>query len=309
MREELQKVLSLIFPENMEPARNLTISRLLFLGVPIFIGFYWISVTVFGNTYRGFDWVHFWGIGRVPPFYPPWTRFVIHWLNWHALVSLTLTAVLLAVMERSEHLISGGMTLLALPVLWTIFLGQLDGLALLGVIFLPWLVPLALLKPQVTFFAFAAKKSYALWLVLFLVFSVLVWGAWPLRTLATNSYYAEGRYPQDISIGLWGAMVALPLMWASRGDVDMLMLAGVFMTPHLIPYNLLPATPAIARLRPLGAIIAMALSWLPLSANWLGPRGWWLGWLFVIWTWGNLAWKRYALGTRWCFGIGQDLSG
>jgi hypothetical protein len=44
--------------------------------------------------------------------------------------------------------------------LWTLFLGQLDGIALLGLIGMPWLVPLALVKPHVTIFAFAARKTY-----------------------------------------------------------------------------------------------------------------------------------------------------
>ena len=70
---------------------------------------------------------------------------------------------------------------------------------------------------------------------------------------------------------MWiGAIAALPMLWFSRGDVDMLMISGAVMTPHLIPYNMLPFTPAIARLKPLPALAAAVLSWLPFSANWLG---------------------------------------
>ncbi len=117
---------------------------------------------------------------------------------------------------------------------------------------------------------------------------------------AVNSYYAEGRYIQDISIGIAGVFVALPMFWFSRGDMDMLMLSGAFVTPHLIPYNMLPFTSAIARLKPIPAVIACLLSWLPFSANWLGSWGWWLGWLFVIWLWGWLAASRY-------FGVNRAL--
>jgi hypothetical protein len=88
--------------------------------------------------------------------------------------------------------------------------------------------------------------------------------------------------------------VALPLFWFSRGDMDMLMVAGAFMTPHLIPYNLMPVAPAIARLRPALAGLTMVCSWLSLSANWLGPAGWWLGWLAVIVLWLGLAYDRYV---------------
>jgi hypothetical protein len=113
--------------------------------------------------------------------------------------------------------------------------------------------------------------------------------------LATNQYYAEGRYVNDISLGWWGLLVALPLLWYSRGDLDMLMLAGVFATPHLLPYNLLPVVPAIARLRPRTAALLAVFSWLPLAANWLGPGGWWLGWVFIGLAWLFLAIKRYPL--------------
>ncbi|OGO17485.1 MAG: hypothetical protein A2Z14_17205 [Chloroflexi bacterium RBG_16_48_8] len=73
----------------------------------------------------------------------------------------------------------------------------------------------------------------------------------------------------------------------------MLMLSGAFITPHLIPYNLLTIVPAIARLKPAAAIVACLLSWLPFSVNWLGKQGWWLGWLFIIRLWGSLALRRY----------------
>jgi hypothetical protein len=71
------------------------------------------------------------------------------------------------------------------------------------------------------------------------------------------------------------------------------MLSGCFMLSHLIPYNLLPATPAIARLKPLPAILAVLFSWMPLVANRIGPIGWWFGWLFILWLWINLAVMRY----------------
>jgi hypothetical protein len=123
--------------------------------------------------------------------------------------------------------------------------------------------------------------------------SLIIWGLWPLRLFSINSYFGEGRYEQDISIGLWGILIALPLMWFSRGDIDMLMLAGAFVSPHLIFYNLLPVVPAIARLKPASAAVAALFSWLPLSANWFGPIGWWLGWLFVGWLWISLFFDRY----------------
>jgi hypothetical protein len=108
----------------------------------------------------------------------------------------------------------------------------------LGLLGLPWLVPLALLKPQVSFFAFGAKRSWIVALVVWLAISFVLWGFWPVRMLAVNSYYAEGRYVKDIAIGRIGILAALPMFWFSWGDMDMLMVAGAFITPHLIPYNM-----------------------------------------------------------------------
>lgn len=71
------------------------------------------------------------------------------------------------------------------------------------------------------------------------------------------------------------------------------MASGVFVSPDVIFYNLLPITPAIARLRPRAAAIALLLSFLTLSSNWFGPLGWWLGWGVVPWVWLNLAAQRY----------------
>jgi hypothetical protein len=219
--------------------------------------------------------------------------YLLRLMTWPLLCGLGLAAVSLAAFKRARHPVSLVMTLLSLPVLWTLFLGQLEGLVVLGLLALPWLTPLALMKPQVSVFAFGARRSYLIGFFVVLLISLAIWGFWPAQMFAVNSFYAEGRYPQDISIGWWGALIALPLFWFSRGDMDMLMLAGAFMTPHLIPYNLMPVAPALARLRPGMAVLAWFCSWLPFSANWLGPWGWWLGWLYVALLWGNLAYDRY----------------
>jgi hypothetical protein len=181
-----------------------------------------------------------------------------------------------------------------LPVLWTIFLGQLEGLVILGLVGLPWLAPLALLKPQVSIFAFGTKKQYLATLLAVLILSSMIYGPWWLRMLNAESYYGEGRYVQNIGLGWWGLPIFLATVWFSRGDIDMLMLSGCFITPHLIPYNLMPIVPALSRLRPLSALVGLGLSWLPIiTANSQGNWGWWTGWLFPVWLWANLAAQRY----------------
>jgi len=262
----------------------------------LFVIFLGIGYFIPANGFIAFDWVNVFSIGKFPPFYPPWDNFLIHWLNWPLFFSLSIASIGMSILKRSNHLVSSIAALLALPVIWTLFLGQLEGIISLGILGLPWLVPIVLLKPQVSIFALGAKRSYLVAGLLWLLISIVIWGLWPTRMLATNSYYAEGRYAQDISIGIAGIIFAMPMFWFSRGDIDMLMISGAFMTLHLIPYNMLPFTFAIARLKPIPALIACLLSWLPFSANWLGKWGWWLGWLYVIWLWGWLVIDRYFNG-------------
>lgn len=281
-----------LFPEQKINQRKLTWQQSVGLLAGLTLIFSIAGLFFRPGEYVGFDWVNIFSTSRVLPFYPPWSS-AVHWLSWPILIGLSCAGVGLAVARRAVRPINAAAVFLSLPLMWTLFLGQLEGLVVLGLAGLPLLTPLALLKPQISIFAFAAKKSTLLVLVLWLAVSLLIWGWWPQKMFSVNSFYAEGRYIQDISIGWIGVILALPMAWFSRGDMDMLMLSGAVMTPHLIPYNMLPFAPAAARLRPWQAILACLFSWLPLSANWLGNGGWWLGWIYVFWLWGCLAVKRY----------------
>jgi hypothetical protein len=241
----------------------------------------------------GFDWIVYFSHGKVEPLYPPWGSWIVARLTWESLVGLSLAGVSLAVMKRAVHPVSAVCALLALPMLWTIFLGQLEGLVTLGLSALPWLVMLALLKPQLSTFAFGARPIYLAAFFVWVAISLVIWGWWPGRMLAFESYYGEGRLVTDISLHGFGLPLALLMFWVSRGDMDLLMLSGAFATLYLLPYNLLPVVPAIARLRPRSALLATLLSWLPFSANWLGQRGWWLGWAFIGFLWLCLVAARY----------------
>lgn len=250
----------------------------------------------------GFDWVLYFSQGRVDLIYPPWGSWVVQALTWELLIGLSVAGVALASLQRAVHPVSAVCALLTLPLFWTLFLGQLEGLITLGLTALPWLTPLALLKPQVSTFAFGARPRYLLAFGVWIALSLVIWGPWPLTTFGFQSYYGEGRLITDVSLRGWGLPLALLLFWVARGDPDLLMLSGAFATLYLLPYNLLPVTPAIARLRPRAAVIASLLTWLPFSANWLGPGGWWLQWLFIGYMWVCLAAARYphvAPRARW----------
>ena len=289
----LKKWETILFPAQNIYHHNFSKKQQILLFAIFLILFSFLGFLITPGGLIGFDWINFFGQGRVPPFYPPWTNLVVKYLSWPLLIGITLSSFGIAALKRSSHPLSLVSSFLCLPLLWTIFIGQLEGVATMGLLWMPWLAPLALIKPQVTIFAFLTKKNFLIVVFIFLLFSLILWGLWPLNTLNVETYYAEGRYIQNIGLGLWGIPLALIALWLSRGDMDMLMLSGCFLLPHLIPYNLLPVAPAIARLKPINAIIALLLSWTPFLANFIGPIGWWFGWLFIIWLWCGLASNRY----------------
>lgn len=295
--QKLRQVLDILFPEQIIFARQFSIRKQVGIFWVLLVIFYSIGYFIPANGFIAFDWIHFFSTGSLPPYYPPWGELIIHFLNWPLLFGSTLAGVGLSIIKRSVHIVSAISALLALPVLWTIFLGQLEGLVVVGLLGLPWLAPLAMMKPQVSIFAFCAKRHYFFAGILWLFLAFMIWGFWSSQMIAVNTYHEEGRFVNNIAIGISGIVIALPLFWFSRGDMDMLMVSGAFMTPYLLPYNMMPFILAIARLKPALAVIACLLSWLPLSANWIGSWGWWLGWLVVVWLWGCLAWQRYHRGT------------
>jgi hypothetical protein len=256
------------------------------------VAFYGLGFLLPADGFIGFDWVQFFRGEGIPVWYPPWADLLIQLLNWPGLIAITLAAVGVSAYERSTHILSFLLVFFTLPLMWVLFLGQVDGLVVLGLLFLPISAPLALLKPQVAVFGFAARRSYLIALVVTMVGSFLIWGLWPLDMFSVWTIH-QGRFVNDIAIGVFGLPVAVILLWLSRGDTDMLMLGGAFMTPYLLPYNLIVVVPAVARLAPRSAVIACILSWMPMLANWIGPIGWWLGWAFVLWLWISLAVQRY----------------
>ena len=231
----------------------------------------------------GWDWSHYFKQGRnVQAFYPPWTPIILSQLSWSSLIGITLSTFSIAVLQRASSPLSAAMAFLTLPLFWTIFLGQLDGLGLLGVITLPWLVPLALMKPQLASFAILSHRKATIIAAVFLLLSLLIWGPWFRDSLAYHTDPQEA-FPQDIALGWLGIPIFVILVWKMpKNSPDWWMLAGATITPFLVPYHLLPLMPAIARLPKAWAAAAAVTSWLPLAANWVGPCGWYLGWLSVV---------------------------
>ena len=231
-----------------------------------------------------FDWIHFFeNAHNVPAFYPPWARLVCRWLPWPLLIGLTLSTYAVAVMKRARSVASAVAAFVAMPLWWALFLGQLDGLAMLGVLGLPWLAPLALIKPQIAGFAILCRRKCLIVSIGFLLASLAIWGLWPLNLISYHTEHLDAvKWPQYVTLGLWGLPASILALWLVPGwNADKLMLAGSFITPALIPYQLLPLMPAIARLPWWLAWLVALTSWLPVMSNWWGRAGWWLAWVSV----------------------------
>lgn len=248
----------------------------------VFIGFYVAGLFI----PKGFDWNVYYSQGTLHPIWTPWTYWVLKVLNWPLLVAITLWSIVYRTYHYNKSPWPMLLALLSMPTLWVIFMGNLDGLVLFGLIVLPWGIPLALLKPQLTFFAMFAKKSSFFAAAIFGVLTLVIWGFWPANFLMVLQPAWKVEWTQDISLFPWGLLIALPLLWFSRGDEDLLMAAGSFATPHLFPYHFVLIMPAMARMSKPWMVLTFLFSWTPFfAANYFGSEAWHMGNLLAAVFW------------------------
>lgn len=234
---------------------------------------------------EGYDWEHYFSKGIVHPIWPPWTLSIVRLLNMPLITAITLFSIIARSFKYDKSPASIALAVLSLPTLWVIFMGNLDGIVLLGLLSFPWGAPLVLMKPQLASFSILAKKNSLLVGLIWILFSFLIWGFWPMRFLMVLSPEWKTEWIQDISLFPWGLLVAVPLMWFSRGDEDLLMAAGSLGTPHLFPYHFIVLMPSLARMQWSWRIITWFVSWMPLLANWFGEWAWHFGNLMSVCFW------------------------
>jgi hypothetical protein len=163
-------------------------------------------------TPEGFDWKNYFSKGRVSPIWTPWTVTILRFINWPFVFAITLMAIGLRSYKYNRSPVPIFFAIISLPTLWVLFMGNLDGLVMLGLILLPWGVPLVLMKPQVSAFALLAnKRAFIAGMIWFLI-SVLIWGFWPLNFLGVLDPSWKVDWTQDIRLFPWGLIIALPLM-------------------------------------------------------------------------------------------------
>ncbi len=234
----------------------------------------------------GFDWNLFFGRGRFPPFWMPWSKLFLAPFNLPAMFAITVLSMAIRVYQyrpRSPLIIIP--VLISLPTLWVFFMGNVDGLVMLGLLLLPLGAPLVLLKPQLAGFALLAHKKYFAAAAVWVLISFIIWGFWPLNLQVVFTPTWRAEWQQDITLFPWGLIVAIPLLWLSRNDQDLLMAAGSFATPHLFPYHFIVLMPALARMKWYWALLTWLMAWGPLVANYVGPIGWRMGNLTGVCFW------------------------
>ena len=244
----------------------------------------------------GFDWKCCFSTGNLGSFFVPWMYPIVQLFNPQSMFAITILALVVRMWRYRARAWRIALALISLPTLWLLFLGNVDGLVMVGLLLLPVLgVPLVLVKPQVASFSLLANRRSITATIVWLVISIVLWGPWPLNFLGVGNAAWREAWPQDITLYPWGALLALPLLWWSRGDEDMLMAAGSLMTPHLFPYHFYVLMPALGRMTAFWALLSWGLSFSPLLANYWGPAAWHFGNLTSLTMWVGLYLRRRAV--------------
>jgi hypothetical protein len=244
----------------------------------------------------GFDWTCCFSTGSLGTFFVPWMYPIVRLFNPQSIFAVTILALVLRMWHSHARAWRIALALISLPTLWLLFLGNVDGLVMVGLLLLPVLgVPLVLVKPQVASFSLLANRRSIAATLAWIAISIVLWGPWPLNFLGVGNAAWREAWPQDITLYPWGILLALPLLWWSRGDEDMLMAAGSLMTPHLFPYHFYVLMPALGRMNVFWALLSWAVSFTPLLANYWGPGAWHFGNLLSLTLWLGLYFRRRSV--------------
>lgn len=248
----------------------------------------------------GHDWlIMFHANTATDVYYPPWTSLLLTplanlpWRDGLALINgISIATVATSTYHQGKQTNNPwrlGATLLAvfsLQLAIVLWLGHIDGLALLGLLALPWAAPLVLMKATFIGFAVFARKSWFLAAVLFGLASLLLWPGWPNQLLQTLSL--RNTHP---SAAGWEVTGWLPpviglvmLLLSKRTDPFQAMAAGSLLYPFALPYHWLVLLPAIGSLRGLYLLmawLAATLMIVPVGIN----RHFWIYYIFPVFIW------------------------
>jgi hypothetical protein len=225
------------------------------------------------HLFLGHDWLSYFSLqpnGLIPlrpnPSYPPWILGVallplremppflglalVDGLTLSSLSVLTYRYARCAFPDNRLPAFAALVLVLFNPLPWMMmWLGQVDALVLVGLVMLPFGVPLLLGKPNTGAWAVLNSRRDILWSIGFGILSLILWGLWPLDMLRLAS---PDIYKHPIVMG-WGAihpslaLLGIGLLLFTDRDLLRLIAAGSFISPYMMPYHYFVLLPAIGR--------------------------------------------------------------
>jgi len=266
----------------------------------------------------GWDWYWvFWKNRDTLSWYPPWTALLlspIAFLPWRwgfSLVNgLTLAALgMVTYRERPGRwaFLAVAMVTLSVPVVVLLWDGQIDGLALLGYLLLPWGLPLFLIKPTLGLWALLARKDWMIAGIIFAALSFLFWGWWPdqafrIHVISDYTHPLFGPHPASMGWFKLGWPIALAgiglMLFTNRKDPFHLMAAGSFLMPYVFPYHFILLLPVLGRFRHVKQLTLWLSSWILILPFALGSKAAWLGYAFPLMVWYFL-WRETRIEDTW----------
>lgn len=260
------------------------------------IYFFMVGVSVF-LPISAPDWNFYFLPRRNIYDYPPWLAIVLALIPALPFLSgLTLTGLLYALWRRQARPIHILAAFTAMPLYGVLWQGQVDSVPMLGLMGLPWGIPLVLLKPQVAaWYLWAWWRTRAdKWIIAtgtlaFLGLTLLIWGPWPVVIRPPETISA----PYNLSLWrTWWPLGALALIGGLlESDPDRAMALGALGVPYVQGANYFLLVPILARLRGRALGLVWLASWAYLPAVFLGDSARPLAALFPIAVWLALFWS------------------
>jgi hypothetical protein len=240
----------------------------------------------------GWDWFYFFNrnnpnfnIGSPASAYPPFTQPILGlltWMDWRQSLSIlnaiTLCALALGTWTQGGRSGSIVLALLCPPVWFLMWSGHPDGLALLGT--MTGLIPLALIKPQITGWSLLRSRPLLLWSAVFLAITLVIWPGWPLH-LRSATFTHEAAFGWVVT-GWPVLLVGIVLLAGAGDDPYRLMAAGSLISPYLMPYNLALLVPSIGKAKGYKKFLIWASSCLMLLGVGLGGWAKYLNLIFPV---------------------------
>jgi hypothetical protein len=286
-----------------------------------------LSVVMERLPLLGWDWYWvFWKNADTSTWYPPWTAILLSpivnlpWRWGFAIIcGLTLAAVgIVTYRQRPGRwgFVAAAMATLSVPVVVLLWDGQIDGVALIGYLLLPWGTPLLLIKPTLGVWALLARKQWIIAGIVFGALSLLIWGWWPeqiirIHVISNYTHPLFGPHPAEMGwykLGWPIALVGLGLMlYTNRKDPMHLMAAGSFLMPYVFPYHFILLIPVLGRFQGIRQLTLWLASWMLILPFALGAKGALIGYIFPLAAWYYM-WSETSIEDTWLDwlrGVGQ----